>query len=512
MSLDLEPNLVPGDESWVSPEGAIEILSSLVDIMPWEVSCSACHQQELAAYHHCHLCHRDGFELCASCVAKGMGCLDASHTLVELSMSGYAGVRLTHYSFKEYLLSDRIRGGPASRFALTEQGSSAFLERAAWANLVKCAESPTMTGARISLLKYLAPTYHQWLDQLRHGREVRQLQLVASLVCSKEKMERWTTVLRFAESEYAAKWVPTHRPILDPRASAFHTVCALGLRSYAEMLLREGADINATNWRSRTPLMEAIEHAQVRMLRYLVLRGAAVDADGDRGAQVLQMVVTRRSDSMVQILLDGGAEVNAKTSHGIAALHEAAYWGSLLIVATLLRRGAIVDIKSKSNMTPLHKAASSRVSSSYVTRLLLAAGGDADARDCSGFTPLHEAASFGRPGIVELLLASGANQALVGGPRSYAERSVRGTALQVAIAFGKPMVAKILIAYRITAAWKRKQTKRAELNSQGLSMASALPGGPALPFRPKRTEDGSGVQVAKTRGGCCPREGGSAEG
>jgi len=88
---------------------------------------------------------------------------------------------------------------------------------------------------------------------------------------------------------------------------------------------------------------------------------------------------------------------------GLTPLHRAANRGDLAAVAALLAKGADVNARALAKQTPLHLAVTQEIA-----QLLLSKGADIEARDRWGCTPLFWAAGAGRKGVVEALLAAGA--------------------------------------------------------------------------------------------------------
>jgi ankyrin repeat protein len=171
-----------------------------------------------------------------------------------------------------------------------------------------------------------------------------------------------------------------------------YTACALDDVEALGALLDEEPDrLEARDESARhTPAIWAASFGAERALRLLLERGAAVDEaipreDGDdrsyRPTFDLRVVV-----------------------RGTRALHAAAGGGHLGCVRLLLERGADPDGLDEEGGTALLRACVwDRVE---VARLLLDAGADPDA---GGSAPLRMAAGSGRPELVRLLLAVGAD-------------------------------------------------------------------------------------------------------
>jgi hemoglobin len=118
----------------------------------------------------------------------------------------------------------------------------------------------------------------------------------------------------------------------------------------------------------------------------------------------------------VRLLLAFGAEANARNFEGgHTPLYYAANHVDLSrpadgkdVAEALIRHGAEVNVHSGPIQgTPLHTAA--RRDNVVVASVLLFAGADIEARDIKGESPLRRALNCRQPGMIELLLAQGAN-------------------------------------------------------------------------------------------------------
>jgi ankyrin repeat protein len=91
----------------------------------------------------------------------------------------------------------------------------------------------------------------------------------------------------------------------------------------------------------------------------------------------------------------------------------AADHGHAELVEFFLGRGLDVNARSATQYTPLHSAANgcftNEVHYLAVLKVLLAHGADVNARMQGDQTPLHRAAGWGRPQILQALLAAGAD-------------------------------------------------------------------------------------------------------
>jgi ankyrin repeat protein len=215
------------------------------------------------------------------------------------------------------------------------------------------------------------------------------------------------------------------------------------------LLLANGADANGVGPYGSTALMEASSVAKVRLL---LARGAQVNAKDESGQTALTRAVDRGDVQVVEALLTAGAEgLNAQNEDGETLLMRAVREGRTELAKLLLANGAdvsLVDVlgdtvsvlayaKGLSEIEALARgpypvemttalrnawlrAAVAKKDESKV-RELLAAGANANYQYAIGYrhqdiktTVLIDAVRLGRPGVVQLLLARGADPSVEG--------------------------------------------------------------------------------------------------
>lgn len=187
-------------------------------------------------------------------------------------------------------------------------------------------------------------------------------------------------------------------------------------------LISEGADVNAKNSGSQTPLMEAAVKGCSKIAKLLIAKGANVNARSVKGETALSLamsskysdieclvletpllsaevvsaakpvveggnpVSTKASDDvesslkekcqdptkMVKVLVDNGADVNSKDPNGRTLLMIAAIRGYTEIAKLLIAKGADVNVKSDKNETALSLAKANN--NNEIIRLLTEAG------------------------------------------------------------------------------------------------------------------------------------------
>ena len=138
------------------------------------------------------------------------------------------------------------------------------------------------------------------------------------------------------------------------------------------------------------------------VLVWLVITGAAAGADAPLADAAMEEDI-----EAVRALLTAHADVDLAQGDGMTALHWAAFHDDLEMAALLIDQDADVRAPTRLNaITPLMLAAEN--GSAGMLERLLAAGADANEPTGNGTTPLMAAATAGRVDAVEVLLDRGA--------------------------------------------------------------------------------------------------------
>ncbi|MCU0545554.1 MAG: ankyrin repeat domain-containing protein [Oscillatoriaceae cyanobacterium Prado104] len=160
---------------------------------------------------------------------------------------------------------------------------------------------------------------------------------------------------------------------------------------FIEQLIDRGADVNFRSEGGETPLhliASMIGNDTIELADLLITKGAQVDAKNNSSQTPLSVAIFGPNNiQMAELLISKGADINIKDIRGRTPLHIAAktqYYG-IKLTQLLIAKGANINAKADIG-TPLHAAAS--IESFLTVELLVQRGADVNAKNDSGQTPL----------------------------------------------------------------------------------------------------------------------------
>ena len=182
----------------------------------------------------------------------------------------------------------------------------------------------------------------------------------------------------------------------EERLTPLHLAVASDERIDTAMLLLErGANMEARDSRSRTPLHLAIEKSSHATVALLMDRGADVWARLHRGGSCLHLAAGVHDAALTKLLLDKGIDANTQNANGVTPLHFAAMRSGFAVIVLY---GTYEPMPDNSN------------GQMGTIDLLVEKGADINAVDVYGETPLYFAASFPEElEVIKLLLGKGAD-------------------------------------------------------------------------------------------------------
>jgi cytohesin len=210
-----------------------------------------------------------------------------------------------------------------------------------------------------------------------------------------------------------------------------------------ELLIANGADVNAKNQADATPLDKAIEKNRDETVSLLRKHGGKTKKELEAAGKSIKPIAeaakpkpptAKASDTSIHVAAEAAKPKPPTAKAPDISIHEAAGEGIIEAVKQHLAAGTDVNAKSDGEFTPLHWAIPR--GHKEIVELLIAKGADVNAKDKYGMTPLLRAAFDGHKEIAELLIANGAEVNV----KSNDGR----TPLDVAIQYNKPETADLI--------------------------------------------------------------------
>ncbi|KAG6334089.1 hypothetical protein ID866_5005, partial [Astraeus odoratus] len=193
-----------------------------------------------------------------------------------------------------------------------------------------------------------------------------------------------------------------------------------------QLLLDAGCPIDLRDSQQRTPLLVAVTHGLLYIVKLLLARGASAVFVDEAGNSALHWSARIHCDTLpertrlalVQLLLKAGCPIDVRNFQQKTPLLVAAGRGYTSLVRVLLASGADVNAVDKYGDGALHWSLATATGLAEENRVeliqvLLEAGSLSDLPDSRQNTPLLLAAAGGFPAAVRLLLEHGANASSV---------------------------------------------------------------------------------------------------
>ncbi|KAI9779285.1 MAG: hypothetical protein M1816_003625 [Peltula sp. TS41687] len=399
----------------------------------------------------------DVLEICSSLIT----CVTARNSSEEYTSGdnndivsqGQKQLRFAHFSVKEYIISERLRNGEASKFWVSDIASHSNIGNFCLSYLLMFDELNSLsskTPIEFPLLEYSAKTWYKHVK-----------------VTEENDLENTTTmslISKFLSSENFsfANWLRMYEPDrpFDNRAerdvrefaAPLYYVSYVGLAGIAKMILEKNVNVNAQGGRYGNALQAASYRGDEAIVRLLVEKGADVNAQGGEYGNALQAASFCGDEATVRLLLEKGADVNARGGRYGNALQAASFRRDEATVALLVEKGADVNAQGGGYGNALQAA--SFCGDEATVRLLVEKGADVNAQGGALGNALQAATWRGDEAIVRLLLEKGADHKAQGG--QY------GNALQAASVRGGEATVRLLVE------------KGADVNAQGAEYGNAL--------------------------------------
>ena len=350
-------------------------------------------------------------------------------------------VQFSHFSVKEFLMSDRLASSrrEISQYHISLLDAHTLLTRASLAVLLR---DPDVDGLADSgaLAGYAA----------EHWTTHAHVKNIASQF--RDGMED----LFDPDKPYFKAWVELHdmdakndtyfggTADSEPRARPLYYAALCGFLELVEHLtLKYPQHASATGGFWGTPLHSASFGGHLQVVRYLLQHGVNVNVRDSENDTPLLLASFKGHLDVVQCLLEHGADINLLDNYHAAPLTWATFHGHVNVVRLLLEHNAETNPQDVDGYTPLHDVVRGdrfNAERSQIVRLLLKHGANPNARDHALQTPLHlvsERADL--LDVLRLLLEHGADL--------DAKDKFGRTPLQVSLESGHDEVTRLLSEY-----------------------------------------------------------------
>lgn len=307
----------------------------------------------------------DGFmDSCSSLVTTFWGCEDSNsrHDVY---------VKLAHFSVKEFLVSDAIRTGSCSDFALEKELAHSCLAKSCLVYFQQITR-PVSSEVR-SLHSFASYAGSFWLEHKRLAKQnwtsgILQEMLLNIFDDNKVYYRNWLKLSAIDKpwlqtaSEEQADYTPLYCAAYNGFADVSNSLLAKGAKPDAscglygnalqaaasnghllttKILLKAGADINAKGGRYGSAISGAAAGGHEEVVKELLAAGATVQPSrrsfGDRRTDPLFLAVVNGHRSVCDLLLSHGAEdFYTMKARPCSALHAATQNGRIDIVRSLL--------------------------------------------------------------------------------------------------------------------------------------------------------------------------------
>jgi len=383
--------------------------------------------------------------------------LSTCSSLIAIAGDGESQVvQFSHFSVKEFLISDRLSGSSrdVSRYHILLPSAHTILAQACLGVLLRLDEQVDLENAKdIPLVGYAA---QYWVDHAQFEDVSSQIRDVMEYFFDDDK-PHWAAWLRVQNIDNSEESFTPDSEFAIFDADPLYYAALCGFYDSTEHLVAKNPEhLNARGGRMVTPLMAALYGKFFRVADLLHRHGADVNVRGNWEDTLLHVECRKQTPQIdvVQWLLGHGVDVNAQNEASCVPLHFVADSGCLQLCRILLEHNVDINARSDSGDTPLHRAVAPHYFKDPrdrpppdllgIIQLLLGRGADVNAQTNDGSTPLHYSSRRECYGSSTYGTVEGSRLLLEHGAKMEVEDNEGKTSLQVALEAGRDDMVELL--------------------------------------------------------------------
>jgi Ankyrin repeats (3 copies)/Ankyrin repeat len=300
-------------------------------------------------------------------------------------------VQFSHFSVKEYLMSDRLAcsNGDVSRYHIVLEPAHTILSQACLGVILRLGDHVSEDEDNVGVIPLVGYAARHWVEHARFEN-------VRSRI--RNEMEYFFD----ADKPHWAPWcqvqdIDVSWDLFTPNEGLNHALPLYyaslgGFYELAEHLVgKHPEQIKTRGGHLVTPLVAALRGKHFQVADLLHRHGADVDVRDSNDNTPLHLACKDGLVDIIHWLFDHDGSVNAQNKLLSTPLHVAAYNGRLQAAQMLIEHNADIHSRTGLKLSPLHAATCPRVKSNQVDimQVLLDHGANPNARDNDNSTPLH---------------------------------------------------------------------------------------------------------------------------
>ena len=266
--------------------------------------------------------------------------------VVKEHWSGRQVVQFSHFSVKQFLMSDRL--GDFSQYHIHPISAHAVLTQACLGVLLHLDDRTHKDRAKsFPLAEYAA---RHWFEHAQYGDIASRVKEGMETLFDSDK-PHFVTWLRIHNMDNRYGWPPTGTP--NP---LYYAVLCGFYEVVKHLAMKHPEQVNAIFGRYTFPLLAALGEDHIEVAKLLLEHGANIDARNTTGETILIKALSQSRRNLVNIvtfLLQYGADVNARDDTLTTPLHLAEYGGEFEVAEILIEYGADVNSQNNDGKTPL---------------------------------------------------------------------------------------------------------------------------------------------------------------